>query len=154
MEFNSLENQQPKMPVLLQVFLIIALVWGAIAILTNLILIPFGDAFFDMYRDLLKSGSLSREMRKTILKQIEPVLTNHLLHVFQLLSGILIVTGCIIMLRLKKLGFHVYMVGKLTTLIAPLFIVGASGGFLGVFVGVFFWVIWPIVIGLHLKHLK
>lgn len=70
------------------------------------------------------------------------------------ISSILTLLGAILMWGLNKKGFYIYVVGIAISIIAPMFIYGgfigaAKGGFVA-----FFGVLFAILYGLNLKHMK
>lgn len=83
----------------------------------------------------------------TLLNMVE----NTSFMVIHLLSILLVITGAILLWKMKKTGFFVYMTGKLIILI-DVYLMGVSEFAVTSFlIGFVFWAIWPVVFAIHFK---
>ena len=76
-------------------------------------------------------------------------------HVFNMVNNLLTLIGASLMLRLKKRGFHLYVLGNLIGVVAPLLVFGA-GNFLGFafsFSTAFFGGLFILLYALKIKHM-
>lgn len=76
-------------------------------------------------------------------------------HVFNMINNLLTLLGASLMLRLKKRGFHLYVLGNLIGVAAPLLVFGA-GNFLGFafsFSTAFFGGLFTLLYALKIKHM-
>ena len=70
----------------------------------------------------------------------------------QLLYSIITLAGVVLMFRLRRVGFYIYVAGTLLGLALPLYFVGLAG--FGTSFGVFFSVIFAVMYGFCLREMK
>src|SRR5262249_38293474 len=76
--------------------------------------------------------------------------------VFTMISSVLTLLGGILMFRLSKAGFWMYLLGTVVGIAGPLVTYG-TGNLISIFTGsimVFIGIIFVILYSLHLKHLR
>ncbi len=103
---------------------------------------PQAEQKFDEILSDLSSANTSRNMRDNSF--------------FALISNILTLIGAWLMLRLRKKGFHFYLLGNIIGVVAPLLVFG-SGNFLGFSYAVFAGVtggLFTILYALKIKYMQ
>jgi hypothetical protein len=145
---NSELIQQPQTPVkkrpeVLTVFLVITIATRIFAIFELILIIVLND----------KVVGLIEEFYPKLAKDLVPILSNKLHLGLGILWSALQIAGAAFMWKLKKLGFHIYMIGKLGLLIAPFIIFGFTGNVFETILSTAMWSVWPIVYMIHLKYM-
>ena len=140
---TELENNK-KRPVSLTVLCILTFIGSGFSALSNLSWAMMYDTFLEIV--LSNDSEIMQQMAETIMA------TNKMMFLtdFFLYAGS--IAGAILMLNLKKLGFHIYAVSNVLLALTPAFFVEGQGiNFLGLgFITIPFIVLYA----LHLKHLK
>jgi hypothetical protein len=140
---TELENNK-KRPVSLTVLCILTFIGSGFSAISNLSWAMFYDTFLEIV--LSNDSEIMQQMADTIMA------TNKMMFLvdFLLYAGSL--AGAILMLNLKKLGFHIYTVANILLALSPAFLVEGQGiNFLGLgFITIPFIALYA----LHLKHMK
>jgi Protein of unknown function (DUF4064) len=108
---------------------------------------------------LMNDTMLSPEVRESMAKANEAVeaaaSSGTTIMIISIICILLCVVGSVMMWKLKKTGFYIYIIGELAAPIASLVLLGGSafGGALAA-LGMIFPIIFVILYTLNLKHLK
>lgn len=111
-----------------------------------------------LFEKAFAADPASAQKVEDALNQISSVSTRSNMrdhHVFSMVNNLLTLLGASLMLRLKKRGFHFYVLGNLIGVVAPLLVFGA-GNFLGFafsFSTSFFGALFILLYALKIKHM-
>lgn len=137
-------QEKKQRPEVLTVFLFVTFITRVMGVLQGVLLLFLGEKMLEFVAKQFPD----------VAKELAPVFTNKLLISVGIVASIVQFAGALYMWKLKKLGFHMYMVGKLVQFIVPYLILGfAASNVLDIFFGLIFWIIWPIVYFVHLKYM-
>jgi hypothetical protein len=128
---QQLPEAQPKRPNMLTILCILTFIGSGMQLFSSLVIAGFYDMFVQVAQEFAEKFKMPGI---ELLREVKPV--------FFLVSAILYagsVTGAILMMRLKKTGFHVYTIFQILLIIAPMYFMHQSspGTFEILFTGLF-----------------
>ena len=145
----------PKRPQFITVLCILTFIGSALGIIGAIYGYFSAKASATMFETMGNGGDsygMMAELQETARKAVENALPNLIIGV---VCSLLCLFGAIQMWQLKKMGFYIYTVGEIIPPIAA-FILGAGGmiGGMGAAVGLIIAIVWIILYGINLKHMK
>ena len=132
-------------PVLLRVLLVLSIIYGSMMFLSGTMMaiaLPSLDAIYRANQSLLPSEVFTMWERAAAVPR--------LLYAALALLALLSITGCVLMWKLRRSGFHFYAIAQLLMLVLPLLFMGK--GFLGLG-DVMFTALFLLIYYLQLKSL-
>jgi hypothetical protein len=159
-QLDNFEQKPAELPVFLKVLCILTFVgsgWGLLSGLFNVVMV-------DSSRELLETANrFSDGIYDRMGFDIDEMIrwTNYSNYA-NLLGSALCLTGALLMWKLKKVGFYLYVPGNLIPLIVSFFAVNymmgsgpfASLGMIGVVFGSLFSLAFIVMYGVNFKHLR
>jgi hypothetical protein len=109
---------QPKRPTLLTVLCILTFIGSGMNLFSSFVIAGFYDVFTEIVQEFGKKFNIPGI---DVLLEMKPV--------YFLISGILYIgslTGAILMMQLKKLGFHIYTVFQILLILTPMYFMHLS----------------------------
>lgn len=150
-----------KRPAFLTVLCILTWVGSGIGLIMNLIgsaAVGVGSAMSEMGEGMAEGmGEASPEMAEA-MEAANSAMANASTVLYIGYAGILLcVIGSILMFKLKKNGFYIYVVGELGPAIASMILLGGAffgGGMMIMAMGLIFPILMTVLYGLNLKHMS
>ena len=115
---QQLPEAQPKRPNLLTTLCILTFIGSGMQLFSSLVIAGFYDIFVQIAQEFAEKFKMPGIDQ---LREVKPV--------FFLVSAILYtgsVAGAILMMRLKKTGFHVYTVSQILLILSPMYFMHQS----------------------------
>lgn len=141
---NNEVDQVAKRPTFLTVLCILTFIGSGFSAISNLSWIVFYDSFLDIIAQ--NPSDLFQEVYDTIIN------TSRWLFAVDLILYISSIIGAVFMLKLNKIGFHIYTISNVLLVLTPVFFTENQGvNFLGL---MFVTAPFILLYGLHLKHMK
>jgi hypothetical protein len=166
METSAAPLQRPVFLTILCVLTFLGSSWGIISSLTSYnnaeVQAMMAKQMIDQQKEEAMDKAATVQQRNLMKKMFSG--TDQLMDtrkikqnsLFMLMSNVLTLIGGIMMYRLRRTGFGVYLLGIAVYIAAPLLIYG-SGGFFGVMMTLllaFIGIIFAILYALNIKHMK
>ena len=146
------EVKKTERPTFLTVLCILSYIGVGIAVITSLVAITAGKAgsmFMNAAKDIEGMETSGMETASKGLKYASTVSG------VSLISALVVLVGVIMMWKLKKTGYYIYIVGEIAPVIASFLLIGMAGFFGGfmAMIGLIFPVLFIILYGLNVKHM-
>jgi len=148
------EVEKQERPTFLTVLCILSYIGVGIAVISSLIALTAGKAgsmFMNAAKDV--EGIENAPGMETASKGLQYATT---ISAISLISALVVLVGVIMMWKLKKTGFWIYIVGEIAPVIASFLLIGLSGFFGGAMamIGLIFPVLFIILYGLNVKYMS
>jgi hypothetical protein len=161
-EILDIEREEQKgIPMFLKVLCILTFIGAGIGILSGLWnLLTFQTTLATLQASQEMLGGFYGDMSELIEVTKK---WGFLAHILTLLGAALCLVGALMMWKLKKTGFYIYVVGQILPLIASFGLMGgltSSGGLfasmaiVGMILGTLFPIAFIVMYGLNLKHMR
>lgn len=146
------EVTKAKRPTFLTVLCILSYIGVGLAVITSLVALTAGKAgsmFMNAAKDMEGMEAPGMETASKGLQYASSV------SAISLISALVVLVGVIMMWKLKKTGYYIYIVGEIAPVIASFLLIGMSGFFGGfmAMIGLIFPVLFIILYGLNVKHM-
>jgi hypothetical protein len=116
---SALPETKPQRPTLLTVLCILTFIGSGMNLFSSLVI----AGFYDMFVEIAKEFSTKFNIPGIeLLLEMKPV--------YFLVSGLFYIgslTGAILMLRMKKTGFHIYTISQILLILAPMYFMNLPG---------------------------
>lgn len=157
-EQNTNAVDRKKRPTFLTVLCILSFIGVGIAVISNIIGYLGLAAATSMATEMAGAFDGAGEFGDTIAGAAAAAVKNAKISIIVNIIGALVVLiGVIMMWKLKKKGYFIYVIGELAPPIAGIILLGFSGAMAGGFMAtatLFFPVLFVILYGLNVKHMS
>ncbi|MCZ2443470.1 MAG: hypothetical protein LC101_06820 [Flavobacteriales bacterium] len=141
-EQSFIDDKPQGTPRILKIFIIISIIVYGFQFLS------IGSSW--LFKEKIYELEDSGVDMTTLLTMLEN--TNFI--IIHLLSSLLVIVGVVLLWKLKRIGFFMYMAGKIVIL-TDVYLMGIESFSIGRFlIGFIFWAIWPIVFISHYHKYK
>ncbi|MGB1039328.1 MAG: hypothetical protein ACPGVD_00480 [Flavobacteriales bacterium] len=149
-----------KLPEMLNVLTIMTIGYSSLMVISgiiNLFILPnvLNDINSQINDNQVNISEIDNPILQSLLRfGLDAIEFLPLLNLLQIVVAIICITSAILMRKLRKLGFYLYFIGVLLEILVPIFLMGTglSAGF--ILIGSFFSILFIILYGVNLKHLK
>jgi hypothetical protein len=153
---NQPAEAAPKRPQFLTVLCILTYIGSALAFISGIYTFFTVDASAAMFENMNMGGADPTGMMGGMQETMRLAVVNKVPNVIIVtVCSLLCVFGAMQMWKLKKTGYFIYVAGEIIPPIAA-FVLGGGGmlGSMGAAVGLIIALIWIILYGVNLKHMK
>jgi hypothetical protein len=144
-----------KIPVFLKVLCISSFIGSAIYLITYIIGYIFLKSLINETISINKDfGDISDV--NSIMSNSEPLIKNGMLYyILSMIAVLICLAGVIMMLKLKKTGFYIYVVGEIAPVVLPFILLSGFGALSGFsIILAILPVLFIIMYALNLKHMS
>lgn len=156
MEQTNMDAGVPaKRPTFLTVLCILTFVGGGISLIMNIMSYFTYSAMAasggDMLSDLGAQGEQVEAAMSMLGLDPAKMATSALIVA---ILNVVVLAGALMMWKLKKVGYYIYLVGELVQAVIPVIVIGGlAGGMSVIFMGIIA-IVFIILYGLNLKHMS
>jgi hypothetical protein len=126
MEENTVIEKK-KLPAFLKILCILSFVGIGVYLVTYIFGYIYVKTLIEDSRSLNEAFGEGSDV-SNILKDSEPLMKNGILYyILSMIGCIICLVGVILMWKLKKAGFYIYIVGEIAPLILPFILLGGFG---------------------------
>lgn len=152
-ENTTLETK--KMPGFLKVLCILSFIGVGISIIMSIVGYVGLSALSSM-SSTLSSFSEGTEMNTAVSSMDALIKNGALYYILLIVAALVCLVGVIMMWKLKKTGFYIYVIGEIAPIILPFVLLGGFGvlGTMALIMGMIFPIAFIIMYALNLKHMS
>lgn len=153
---NQPAEAAPKRPQFLTVLCILTYIGSALAFISGIYTFFTVEASAAMFENMNMEGADPTGMMGAAHEAMRLAVANKIPNLLvATICSLLCVIGAMQMWKLKKTGYYIYIAGEIIPPIAA-FVLGGGGmlGSMGAAVGLIIAIVWIVLYGLNLKHMK